>query len=917
MPKCHRRWAEGMVRFIALLCSATFVVLNVGTLCLAGEADWPMYRHDPHLTGSTTAKGKIRTPAILWEKYLGTSYQPFATHKRSDDGLVDLDGDGRRERFRIEPTSFVVQDENGTELSRINVAGRPLGETVRVVRLFPERPGTQVVVLTHRMDNGEGECRCFSFHRGSKLGELAWTTGPIKDYYSPTIIFDDVDGDGEMEVVTAPHYRVQIFSGRSGQLEAEVPWETGRNYGVLTSRPRENSTHKDLFVISDFMPHVDGIRFSDGKWQHVWGHKYVEPNIPLPNGRERAMRLGPNPIGDFDGDGKEEILCMFSDATIAGGWHLHVRGCESGSLQHDISGIWLWSVRDLDGDRRREIVYTPTSEIRPTEFCDLHVANLTSSGLRDRAVLRGVRPLATIVDVPLSLDTIADNGREDLLAVDLDGDSIDELIAGERTSPGVSEDRYVAIDLNKCKTRDHSWTFERKGHRLNLVHAGPEGARPFIARIRDLDSRTLVDVDSAGKVLSETALGEPAGFVTMPIVVDLDRDGCNEVVVQDAARRIHALRYSKPGAEPDVVWSIAGAGMNAHPGYSTNGNLCVQSADLDNDGLPEVLFAAEDKSGNASLVCADAHGRVQWRYAFEHCPWGSPSAGINYWTIGRFSGNAQHLDVYVDVHRRGRVTNEGFVLSGRNGELVWNERGLVSSETAMPFGGGIPAVADVNGDGRDDIVQMFWTLFASIDGKTGKPIHPPNYLPGPKLFNHWVAYSSPSLADLDGDGRLDVYLNSAQRSRGAYAAVKVDGTPLWIEKHDFDEGSNGYGPVADLDGDGAVEVIVPVIDGHVVCLDGKTGARKWTISAPVTGDVVAADVNGDGLKEVVFAGRDNTLRAVQSRDGSLLWQIEAPGSPIVADVDGDRLIEILCTAPDGKLRIIGEKRTPDAGALPK
>ncbi len=225
----------------------------------------------------------------------------------------------------------------------------------------------------------------------------------------------------------------------------------------------------------------------------------------------------------------------------------------------------------------------------------------------------------------------------------------------------------------------------------------------------------------------------------------------------------------------------------------------------------------------------------------------------------------------------------------------------------MPFGGGIPAVADVNCDGSDDVVQMFWTLFASVDGKLGKPIFPPAYLPGAKVFNHWVAYSSPTLADLDGDGKLDVYLNSAQRSRGAYAAVKVDGTPLWIERHNFDEGSSGYGPVADLDGDGTTEVIVPVIDGHVVCLDGKTGTRKWTVAAPVTGDVIAADVNGDGSKEIVFAGRDNRLRAIQSNDGSPLWQIDAPGPPIAADIDGDHLIEILCIGTDGTLRIIGEK----------
>ena len=87
----------------------------------------------------------------------------------------------------------------------------------------------------------------------------------------------------------------------------------------------------------------------------------------------------------------------------------------------------------------------------------------------------------------------------------------------------------------------------------------------------------------------------------------------------------------------------------------------------------------------------------------------------------------------------------------------------------MPFGGGIPAVADMNGDGIDDLVQMFFTVYSAINGRTGDPLFPPAFLWSTSYFGKWLAYSEPTVADLDGNGRLDVYLNSRSYARGGYA----------------------------------------------------------------------------------------------------------------------------------------------------
>jgi outer membrane protein assembly factor BamB len=891
----------------------------------SSPVDWPVYRHDVALTGVSPGKGRIVTPNVQWEYDLGVPYEAMANVRSPDvvwsgrARVADLDGDGRLERILIDDRTLRITDPDGRELWTYTVEGLPLGVNVRVCNLL--RPaggdghsggrGLQVISFSNRMDNGQGQGYCFTFDRGAERGELLWTTGPLTGQYSPTLVVDDVDGDGWPEIVMAPHSRVQIFNGQTGALKAEIPWSVGRNYGALLTRPRHDRPQKDIYVISDFVLHVDRLGFENGAWAHAWGHKYVEPDAPTPVGREKYLRVGPNPVADLDGDGHDEMAYMLVDATADDRWHLRVRDAATGRLKADLAGIWLWTIADLDGDGRVEIAYTPIFEKRPRTYCDVHIARFTPAGLRDVATLKGVRPIQMPATLPLSVDSIADDGVLDWLRTDLNGDRVPELFCARPNRAGSGEDRLEAWSLSPSRgTLVRTWRFGRAGHRLNLVSvergtpgAAPAGLIGWTVSVRDLTSKRALTIDSGGRIVDDQDLGRPSHFSTTPIVVDLDGDGRNEIVVQNAAAEIIALR---PGTtrrgRPTILWSIAGVAMNPSPGYGVNGGLCPQAGDVDGDGLSEVLFASEDSSGRCALTCVDGRGRRKWRRSIEGSVWGGLQTGVDLWTFGRFRNRARGLDVYVDLHRRSKGSGEGWMLDGLTGKVVWRQRGLIAKDTAMPFGGGLPAVADVDGDGVDELVQMFYTVYGAVSGRSGEPLFPPALLAAPSYFGKWLAYSSPTIADLDGDGRPEVYLN---RANGGYAAVRVDGRPLWGRFHDNDLASTGFGPVGDLDGDGRCEIGVPVCNGTLVCLDAADGRTKWTVKTPVTGDVVAADIDGDGVLELIFAGTDGKMRAVSGKDGHELWAIDATGRPVIADVDGDGFVEILAVGSDGILRVIG------------
>lgn len=82
---------------------------------------------------------------------------------------------------------------------------------------------------------------------------------------------------------------------------------------------------------------------------------------------------------------------------------------------------------------------------------------------------------------------------------------------------------------------------------------------------------------------------------------------------------------------------------------------------------------------------------------------------------------------------------------------------------------------------------------------------------------------------------------------------------------------------------------------------------------PVKGSawrLAAADVNGDGANEIIYSARDGAIRCVNPADGALLWDVPLGGFAYelrTADLNGDGLPEFIAPCADGILYVLSHR----------
>jgi hypothetical protein len=247
------------------------------------------------------------------------------------------------------------------------------------------------------------------------------------------------------------------------------------------------------------------------------------------------------------------------------------------------------------------------------------------------------------------------------------------------------------------------------------------------------------------------------------------------------------------------------------------------------------------------------------------------------------------------------VANEYTDNGGSVGVLLGNGDGTFQSAATYATGGAYPysvAVADVNGDGKPDLVVANQCADSTCATNGTVAVLLGN---GDGTFQTAVAYSSGGyipvsvvVADVNGDGKPDLLVgnqcesNSTCANGGMVGVLlgKGDGTfqsSVSYGAGGFDRGTLVGEAVGDVNGDGKPDLVVADCggwceqqnaDGSIGILLGNgdgtfQSAIVYDSGAPAAESVAVMDVNGDGKPDVLVANSFTEYKNGGSGDGTV------------------------------------------------
>lgn len=423
-----------------------------------------------------------------------------------------------------------------------------------------------------------------------------------------------------------------------------------------------------------------------------------------------------------------------------------------------------------------------------------------------------------------------------------------------------------------------------------------------------LAALALFPAPGAAAATAPARLWEVGGFgpvrESSPLVVDVDGDGRLDVVFGSQDGTLQAL-----GADGGRV-----PGWPQHTGHRVDSSAAA--ADTDRDGQQELFVGTGTYDASdarivpaGALVSYEHDGRQRFRahlgdqdfphggavhstpvlgditgdgwvdvsvgsltvqsiWSFDQS--GRRHQGFPFYADDTVFSSAALLDVDGDQRRDivigadsssgpGSVVDHrgGFVRAiGGDGRVIWEFAldDIVRSS---------PAVGDIDGDGEPEIVFGSGDHWGGEDSvKVFALDRQGRMKPGWPRTTDGVTNASPTLAELNGDGRLDVVIGTFDSRHG-----RGNGGTVWAwdgagqQLSGFPRASGGgvvLGSIvtADLDGNGGQDLLVPT-GGGIFAYSGRSGDRLFALEEGRTTfhtSPAVTDLDGNGRLDVVAAG---------------------------------------------------------------
>jgi hypothetical protein len=595
----------------------------------------------------------------------------------------------------------------------------------------------------------------------------------------------------------------------------------------------------------------------------------------------------PNTHGSLD-RGPTRIFRLAPDTTPGPGatWEATDLPNESG---------WLSRVVDLDGDGHLDLIV-------------VNGENGVTSELSSYVYWGGPRGLTG------ERTAFATTGAYDVVVTDLDGDGRLDLLLTNAWTDVHNEGRPRPLQalLQREGRQFADGTAEVglsavAGVALGLGDVLGRGTQDLV--VANLRSEYLPDTDSfvypgrAGGGFNPEPVRLPTRAASALLLADLDGDGRPEILFA-GGDQVRIYWNGPTGVSPDRFTTIEIEGVQTQ---FRAGMVSIEVADVDGDGLPELLIA-----GATEIQCrrADALQTIVWSLPVPFVAW-LHTVDVDGDGLPELVASVHESHASYDV--------ESLVFWNGGGGTPYAMEGV----SRLPVNGGMGATsADLDGDGRPELI-----LNGTVSGPTSRWTEFPVFVypgidadardfdPSRRIDLHsggeTYAYA---VADLDLDGHADLVLARLYGVRifpGGPDGVRPD---RWYELP-ITTGYCMQVHVADLNRDGWLDLVALVqtyddreetrADSTHIFWGGPDGfalERSTILPTTAYGAGYLADFDRDGALDLAWLERDSTLRIMFGGPGGLptervatiplgtnAWALHLGA----ADLDGDGWLDIV------------------------
>ncbi len=613
--------------------------------------------------------------------------------------------------------------------------------------------------------------------------------------------------------------------------------------------------------------------------------------------------------GDFDGDGDQDLACLFP----AKGWIRILRNNGQGQLKEDSKslsvgkgaagllaadlnkdgrvdlalganrgevlrvflsqGATFLAPADLAAGTKAEINAVAVGDWNKDGFLDLAGTDLTRNevitwlGSSKGFVASSRKMFSTLGKGPVKID-----------AKDLTGDGILDLLVTNYGSgnlslfPGDGKGSFLA---GKTLDVDGDPVY------ADLGDVNEDGLVDIVVAFLDRPAIGFLPGKSGGVFGPERQFGT-SGIPTQCRVVDLDRDGHLDVLTSGLdSQKISWIR------------GLGNKGLLGSENFATGGKepIFLVSSDFDGDGYADVAVS-DRKAGIVAILQGSKAGKLE---------------KVKEYNVGKLPGDLGKGDFNKD----GKVDIVIAVSGGLRFLLNKSTPGsfdfdLFPPINQAPFKGGAGPFEIVTGrfdeDDFDDLAladyggDQVWILKGSAKGFGFSAPFPPIPLKGGPL--------SILSKDFNGDQKADLAVS--RYKLGTVSILYGDGKGGFKLGMDLPVGNlPNYLRSADFNGDGRDDLIVSNLGGNELSLllAGGNGFQKQSIKVgqgPTA--LMAKDLNRDGLADILVTNADSSDFFILLGDGKGGFKATRfagtykAASADLGDVDGDGLGDLVLSS---------------------